>query len=698
MLESLFSKQIKQPFLREIPALESLFSHQVSQQYVLNEEFPLYKKVLDDRIFRHITFLEDNPDQKVRLRTVDHNGRSQNETSIITLKTINVEVDDSEAKLFRLKTVLSEEDHGVSESYWVSEKHVSPCPSTAFNQYRLRGISKEGLKSDWVYSNIKDDKNDTIIYNMLYDVLDIMLNAYDDQMDLLMDHMISDTFLELIKTMNPNLFKNIESDEIHKLKMNEVVAAYLNELQSNANEKLLAKLGEKFLLLGSVLKEELKETVLSSPDEFAELYRIYKAVDQYKEKNTDFLTLLVEIFLEDRYEEIEQNVNVEALLQNEEEMGVFLQGSFDFDIKSELIAATCNASLDDRFVSGVNDAVELLSEPLFYDQLVYGKDEEIEKFLRVAMKDLYAPMLAVEHHIVTLESDLQDNHRQDKNDYAAGYDLTDTNGYEIRNMIFFDFIEALIKGDLEIKSDFHLTFIDSIIHRKNDLKKSIVLDYGFEEILKVFLNIGETFRQSYLSVTGRKNEQLTVNAIEEKNLILTSTSSTFKESYSNVFSELHNILSVKKTDKIQENKNTYIFDEITEQYMAFKKAINELISASLKDEAHSSNVQDYFHFVLNKYLQLEEVAIRNDITLEEMVKDSSVLQQEDHYYNLFKHYLRNPNKFPILDKRFVQLSHELKDYLLIDWKDEVQYALGDMDNGWTLGIFKLGVNTLKGEA
>lgn len=698
MLESLFSKQIKQPFLREIPALESLFSHQVSQQYVLNEEFPLYKKVLDDRIFRHITFLEDNPNQKVRLRTVDHNGRSQNETSIITLKTINVEIDESEAKLFRLKTVLSEEDHGVSESYWVSEKHVSPSPSTAFNQYRLRGISKEGLKSDWVYSNIKDDKNDTIIYNMLYDVLDIMLNAYDDQMDLLLDHMLTDTFSELIKTMNPNLFKNIESDELHKLTMNEVVSVYSNELQSTTDEKLLTKLGEKFLLLGTVLKEELKETVLSSPEEFAELYRIYKAVDQYQEKNTDFLTLLVEIFLEDRYEEIEQNVNVEALLQNEEEMGVFLQGSFDFDIKSELIAATCNASLDDRFVTGVNDAVELLSEPLFYDQLVYGKDEEIGKFLRMAMKDLYAPMLAVEHHIVTLESELQGHHRQDKTDYAAGFDLTDIDGYEIRNMIFFDFIETLIKGDLEIKSDFHLTFIDSIIHRKIDLKKSIVLDYGIEEILKVFLNIGETFRQSYLSLASRKNEQLTVNAIEEKKLILTSTSSTFKESYSNVFSELHNILSVKKTDKIQENKNTYIFDEITEQYMAFKKAINELISASLKDEAHSSNVQDYFHFVLNKYLQLEEVAIRNDITLEEMVKDSSVLQQEDHYYNLFKHYLRNPNKFPILDKRFVQLSHELKDYLLIDWKDEVQYALGDMDNGWTLGIFKLGVNTLKGEA
>ncbi|KAF2421683.1 hypothetical protein [Bacillus subtilis] len=698
MLESLFSEQIRQPFLREIPALESLFSHQVSQQYVLNEDFPLYKKVLDERIFRHITFLEDDPNLKVRLRTVDHNGRSPNETSIILQKTINIEIDESDAELFRIKTVLSEEDHGVSESYWVSEKRVAPDSAASFNQYRLRGVSVEGIKSDWVYSSIKDDKNDTIIYNMLYDVLEVMLNAYDDQLEMLMDHVITDTFLELIKTTSPNLYKSLESDERYQLKMDEVVSAYSHELQNKSEEKLFNQLVEKFVLLGSVLKEELKETVFASSEEFSELYRIYKAVDQYQEKNTDFLTLLIEIFLEDRYEQLEKNVNVEALLQNEEEMGAFLKGSFDFDIKSELIAATCNASLDDRFVSGVNDAVELLSEPIFYDQLVYKKDEELEKFLRLALKDLYAPMLAVEHYIVTLESELYDHHKQSKNDYAAGYSLINTDGHEIRNMIFYDFIEALIKGDMEIKNDFHLTFIDSIIHQKNDLKKSIILNYGFEEILNVFFSIGETFRQSYLSLNNKSYEEVAVNLIEENNLIMANLNSTFKESYTAMFSELNSILSVIKTDVIHENDYVSLIDEIAEQYKAFKKAVDEFLSASLNDHVFSSDIKDNTELTVNKKLHLSDMATKNITFQEDMIKEYEILQQEDHYYNLFKHYLRNPNKFPIKDKRFVQFYHELKDYLLMDWKDDVQYALGDMDNGWTLGVFKLGVNTLKGEA
>ncbi|MGG1453531.1 hypothetical protein ABE325_21725 [Bacillus licheniformis] len=698
MLESLFSKQIKQPFLKEIPALESLFSHQVSQQYVLNEGFPLYKKVLDERIFRHITFLEDNPNLKVRLKTVDHNGRSPSETSIITQKSMSIKIGQLDTELFRIKTVLSEEDHGVTDSYWVSERQISPSPATSFNQYRLRGVSKEGLKSDWVYSNIKDDNNDAIIYNMLYDVLDIMLNTYDDQMDLLLDHMISDTFLELMKEMNPNLFKNIDPNERQQLSMDEILVAFSDVLKTDTDEKILSHLGEKFLLLGTFLKKEFKEKILSSSEEFAELYRVYKAVDQYQERNTDFLALLVEIFLEDRYEQLEQNINVEALLHNDEEMGVFLKGSFDFDIKSELIAAACNASLDDHFVSGINDAVELLSEPLFYEQLVYGKDEEVVKFIRMAMKDLYAPMLAVEHQIVTLESELYDHHRQEKNDYAAGYNLTDDDGYEIRNMIFFDFVEALIKGDLEIENDFHLMFIDSIIHRKSDIRKSIILDYGFEELMKVFFNIGETFRQSYSLLLNKTNEKLAVNTIEESKLIQKNKGKTFNESYTSVLNEMHDILSVIISDNIQEKKDIHIFDEITEQYVVFKKVISDLIGVSIKDHLNTSELKSYFDLIQGKNLQFKDLVNKDNITQEKVIKETASLRQEELYYNLFKHYLRNPNKFPILDKRFIQLSHELKDYLLGDWNDEVQYALGDMDNGWTLGIFKLGVNTLKGEA
>ncbi|MCD7910968.1 hypothetical protein KC480_05440 [Bacillus velezensis] len=695
MLESLFSKQIIQPFLKEIPSLESLFSQKVTQHYILNEDFPLHKRVLDERVFRHITFMEDDPDLKIRLRSVDHNGISQNETSIMTQKKFSFDMGKSNAERFRLKAVLSQEDHGVLESYWITENNAPITPAASFNQYRLRGISSKGLKSDWVYSNAKNDKNDTIIYNMIYDVLDVMLNIYDEQMDLLTDHMITETFLELIKATEPGLYKSLEIDDRHFMKLNEVMATCSNQLENKNDEKMLAQLGEKFFSLGTILKEKFKETIFASSDEFTDLYRVYRAVDQYQSRNVDFFTLLVEIFLEDRYEELQKKDDIEAFLINEERMDAFLKGNFNFDIKRELITSASHVSLDDHFVSTLNDAVELLSQPLIYDQLVYDKNETLEKFIRIVMKDLYAPMLAVENQIVTLETELQDSSKQNKNDFAAGYDFTDDYGNEIRNMILFDFVDVLIKGDMEINNDFQLTLIDSIIHRKNDYKKTVMLEYGFKEMLSIFSKIGETFRQSFLSFDNKINDQLTTG-IAEKDLVVSSGNITFKDAFTSVFNELHDILLAVKTNIIQENKSTSLNESIKEQFNIFKKIIDDLKTINLKEHSYLSNTKHYSEFMQCKNLGITE-GVLNKHTLQSVIADKRSLHHKEQYYNLFKHYLKNPYKFPLLDKRFVKLSHELKDYLLIDWTDNIQYALGDMDNGWTLGVFKLGINTLKGE-
>lgn len=699
--------------------LESLFSVQAVQPF-LTQTFSPFKEAHEDRLFKHITFFEEDSDLTIRLLPVDRENIIRSSSSV-TQKSIstNTLIVNPQTEVFRIKAVLSEADHAVTESSWVTQKNMDSSFASSHNQYRLRGVTKENWKSDWVYSELRDFDNDLIVYNMIYDVLDLMLSVQDDQVDYLMDYIVSDTFIELMGDMKPNFSYNLDYEEAKAASMSDVMSFIKNKEDSNPRDELVSQLGEKFLFIANELKSQFKEVLTSSPEEFAQLYKVYKLIDQYQERKVDFMSLLVEIFLEDRLEKIVRSTNIEVLLQNDEEMSSYLNSSYEFDIKNELITAIYDASLDDGFVTNLNDAVELISEPVILEALRYSKDESIERFLRMALSDLYVPMLAVDRHLLELEAAVEDKHEQSVQGSIVEFSLLEDD-VEIKNMLLFDVVDAVIKTDLEPVKEYHAQLIDRILKSMNDSRTKLLVDYNFDEVLSVALNVAETFKSTYVKEFGYLNESISVQASEKLQQNKTSSIRSFKESYLATLSDIHTMQSITSSDNVKELKATGVLESITQHFNLFKEVLNEILGISVSEnvlnqpELDASILSELLNVLQLESTALNEADVRNRVKeyLGSILKEHSTFNKiteadvfnehiqssrNDGYYNLFKHYLRNPNKFPLLDRKLVELSHNLRDIFLMDGTDQVHYAIGTMDEGWPVGQFKLGINTLKGE-
>lgn len=698
--------------------LESLFSAQVTQPF-LHESFPVQPhEAHDDRLFRHIVFPEDSDDITLRVRAI--NRSYVTETSVVQkhIQT-NLVLEDPNKEMFRVKAVLSVPDHGIDQSHWVTSKGLESQPSSSHNQYRMRGVSKENWKSDWVYSEIRDQENDLVIYNMLHDVLDLLLSVHDDQIDYLMDYIVSDTFAQVIREKLPSFATSLEPEEFQAATIEELLNLVLNRQAASPDERVVTQLGENFLALADELKKEFKETVMASPKEFTDMYRTYKLLDRYSESQKDALNLIMEIFLEDRYEKLAQKTNIEVLLQNDEEMGIYLTSSYEFDIKSELISAVCSASLNDSFVTKLEDAVQLISEPVVVESLIYQQDETVGKFLRLVLMEVYAPLVAADSRLLELEHELFDHHESAPTGSIVEFTTIDDDE-ERRNMLLFDVIETLFKGDLELEDEYESYLLDKVLKLAIDERKSLLIDYHLEEYMRLFIDRGESFRLSYIDEFKKPSDRMTLSVKELVNASYNKEYHSPKESYRSAFDEAY-LLAQKKTERgIHESIRTSTLEKFIHQYESFKKSVDDWMRASLTDKATArskdvqansleevaSGVKDLAEWEnLLPDHQVHETSIihMKDLINLERSKNDSHFKEETHtvpdemYFNLFKHFLRDPNKYPILENLKQELSHDLGDKFLMDGTDWVQYALGNMGEGWPIGVFRLGVNTLKGE-
>lgn len=675
--------------------LESLFSAQVTQPF-LHESFPIQPhEAHDDRLFRHIVFPEDSDDLTLRVRAINRNHVTE---AIVAQKHVQTHLvfEDAHNEIFRVKAVLSTPDHGIDHSHWVTSKRLEAQSSLAHNQFRMRGVSNQNWKSDWVYSEIRDQENDLVIYNMLHDVLDLLLSVHDDQIDYLMDYIVSDTFAQILKEKLPSFSTSLEPEEFQAATIEELLSLFLNRQEANPNEKVVTQLGENFLALADELKKEFRETVMASPKEFTDMYRTYKLLDRYSESQKDALNLIMEIFLEDRYEKLAQKTNIEVWLQNEEEMGIYLNSSYEFDIKSELISALCSASLNDSFVTKLEDAVQLISEPVVVESLIYQQDETVAKFLRLALMEVYAPLVAADSRLLELEHELFDQHESAPTGSIVEFTTIDDEE-EKRNMLLFDVVETLFKGDLELESEYETYLLDRVLKLAIDEKKSLLIDYHLEEYMGLLLDRGESFRLSYVNQFKNPTDTISMGLLELAHAGHSKESPSLKESYRTAFSDAYVLASKKVGQAAHDSVRISALELLFHQYESFKKSVNERMQASPTDSAIARSKDKQTGAFEELASVMEDLAKCENVLSDHHFQEEATMVPHDMYFNLFKHFLRDPNKYPILESLRQELSHDLADKYFMDGTDRVQYALGNMGEGWPIGVFRLGVNTLKGE-
>jgi hypothetical protein len=427
----------------------------------------------------------------------------------------------------------------------------------------------------------------------------------------------------------------------------------------------------------------------------------------------------MEIFLDDRLEKCVQKTDIEVLLQNDEEMGVYLNGRYEFDIKAELINAVYSASPSDGFVTKLQDAVSLLSEPVIFESLVVEKNENVGKFLRLVLEEVYTPLVAADQRLVELEHALEDVTDVKSTGSIIEF-ATMKDNEEYRTMLLFDVIETLFTGDMELKQDYETTILEHVLNFMNDSRKALLIDYHLGEVMQIFLNMGESFRHQYAKTFNQVNEPQVIQFRDASRTDSTKSVRSLKDAYMTALDDTYRLCLVKNPENITETQHVSVIDRVLHQYDVFKKTVNDVIQATIHDQtvqhlttdhmihsesmptgsidtALSRDITAYFQTHENAPSVFIERVGHSDITAQIDWQEDKAVLPEDVYYNLFKHLLRDPNRYPILERKEQEFMHDLRDMFFLDGTDEVNYAVGDMEDGWPLGVFKLGVNTLRGE-
>jgi hypothetical protein len=279
---------------------ESKFSTQVIQPFY---SFPVQaRENHHDRLFKHVTFTEDDADVKLRITSMNNNWSAQH--SVVAKRVSLKETDWSrESDKVRLKAFFSLPVDGVKESYWVHQHHADYGEAEELNQYRVRSVSNEGYFSDWVYSELRDKNNDLIVYEMLHDLLDVLLYMNDDDLEYRLAMMVQDVFSEIMidgrdrkKGKTQDIKYILEADEQKRLQANDEYV-FLSDDESSFQESAYSKLSELSSIFSRLIKSSVTETIGSSLEEFTEFMQTYRILDRIRMNEQDILSVILESVL-----------------------------------------------------------------------------------------------------------------------------------------------------------------------------------------------------------------------------------------------------------------------------------------------------------------------------------------------------------------------------------------------------------------
>lgn len=405
---------------------------------------------LKDRSFNIATLKHQQPGS-MRIRTVSEDGST---ISVLTLKEseVNAGITDS----IRVRSILKKNEYSLPYSEWVNYDFIGKQMASSFNQYRIQGWTESFVKSHWVYSNVRNEHNEEILFRLLHDFLDVTLNAYDDQIDIVTDFMLGDKIIMLIKEHAPEMYNALDLNDKLKYRLSEILEITGSFIPSTIEEEMVTHLLEVFNIQSSKFNKVIEEYFYTSIEEFSILMQSYKIQDELNFSIYDKEALAeVMVKLEDIYEEIVNRSNIEVFLSNKSNSSIFIESFFKLDIKAENIRHYFDMSFSDSVVSTIQSAVQLLvSSDIndLADAVIY--DRPYTEFISY-IEDVLPIYRLLEEAQALVLTYAKDRFKMDINENPLQYVLFDESGffsYELAYEVFSFIGEDLL--DLHINADF----------------------------------------------------------------------------------------------------------------------------------------------------------------------------------------------------------------------------------------------------
>jgi hypothetical protein len=569
----------------------------------------------------------------------------------------------------RIKEFLSVPLGGVTESEWLTIHPASQVSATPMNQFRLRGVSKDHQLSQWVYSEIRGLKNERIVFELLHDLLDTLVNVDDEEIDYLLSHVLKDTFHALIKDNKAKF--DYEFTDQNKM------TAIINELS-----RVMAK----------TIRSSFDEQILSSTEEFTDLIRTYRFSDKSQNNFTDFLTQILEHYLDEHYEDIVKNTEIQVIAQNSAEIQGFVQGLYSFEAKSELIKTMYQIYRQDHFVAAFDDAVKLIIGPGASELFKAAPIEEISKFFRMVVQDLILPLSILEHPNVSVLNELNDEEKLELADSIVKYDLI--NGDLINRMfLVYDRFPWFNINE----ENFYVLYIKQLIDEIKAIYSDnikLLLCYNPHETLAYLLHMQEHFSYNIDHISHHFAEEESVCWLEDWKTEEAKQLRHLKESVKGIIQDWALIKS-QPSCFTKDSILRLIREKFRKQDTVQLQEIYEIINQSISEVLNLLENPKQLKANDNIYSSLMEKV--QQISNNELNKDEKVLTVfRELLGQLYELHLELRAQFHFVDTTQQDLMVGLSDEYQIKG-DEVHYALGDMNSKWPIGKFVLGLNTLSGE-
>ena len=622
-----------------------------------------------DRLYRTISLPEYHPNDNIRIKVLDF---ERNTVETLNQVKVDLGMDSGYGSRYRVRAKLSMAVAGVRESYWLEQKEEAIAGIDKINHYRIRGVSDKKLRSDWVYSNVKDDKNDTVLYELLHDILEVLLTANDEDLEYVIDTMAADMMQSIMLEEAPEIQSQFSDDE-----------------------ELSTSIKSASALLSSVMKRDFNENLVSSLQSFVELLRSYNVMDRFEEKQTDFIYLLLESFLEEKLDNIVKNATYEAILRNDEEIHLLLQTAYELDVKGSLINALYRTNIDDHFVSLVNDTVQLISEPIVYEEIVYKQNETYYNLFKTMLEEIYLPLLVLDQQSVLLESDLKDKHLSRVTETPTEIEYIHDN-HIVKESMVRDIIELLIHDFDKPIQDLTIDFLEHIITPAREHKLSLWIEYAPVELIEYITSISS--KTSLVDSTSRLtiSEKKTPDVFENLHKVDTQKRKSLSYQFQSNLGDLIQIVSTSESQPYQQKVIMRVLDQYLSQQLIDKNIQNDRKSIYYQDDVKSKQIKEskianlFERIWFSDHLKVDS---RNEI--HGNIDRLNACTQMN-YLNVYLPYLMDTHINVRKDNNEVVVHSMPSDIYLMKDIDEVHYTTDSVTGSSPIGEFVLGRSTLQG--
>ncbi len=625
-----------------------------------------------DRSFKTIELPLISEDDSIRVKAYDD---KQNLAADIKQKLLTVDV-KYEDDVYRVRSHLSMKDHGVRSSHWIRNASEADNDLQKFNQYRIKGTSNQG-DSNWVYSNIKTDKNEEILFELIHDLIEVLDMTQDDKIEYIFDSLFEDLFINLTK-----------KDE-----------ASMGKVYDNFYD-VSAKISEAKKMIKTQTQKSFQENVVASLDYFSSLLRHYKIIDKFESEKEDFLALVIESFLEDQFENILNETGYEAIIKEDDSTHIIIQDLFNFDTQKSFISTLYSMDVEDLFIINVSDAVQIIREPEVFERLNVNSKEDYFNLFSIFLEDIYSPLYSLIEMTALISMEAEDFVESDFNDLTSGYQIRENDDIS-EVFILEDLLKILSHDKDDILSEMLVDLSETILSPKIEKKLSLWIDYAPLEFIEYIIDVAENSKIKNTSRENKFDEVLQTNMSEKSNLYKPFAYYDFKENIKVNINTIYNIIEKFEQNDIKEEVAFYLIDSYLLKSNTYSKLVEDIFPLFINDNIDLKDTSyDIYSDMLKKIFMIEESSV--DLTsffneFNKNIKTGIAMDSESLYKANFKDLYGHTILKSMTEYNEWSLDQFMNDIYILDLQDEVGYILGDVGGSSSLGRFILGQSTLRGQ-